>query len=92
VFDSPDMHMVGLDELRAGFHRLRGSSPLRHWIGNSVIDVEGDEATAVSYLLVVTATFPPACVVSGVYRDRFRRVEGRWLVAQRLLTLDGRSS
>ena len=25
----------------------------------------------------------------GEYRDRFRRVDGRWLFSERILTLDG---
>jgi hypothetical protein len=43
----------------------------------------------VAYLLVVSATFPPVPVCSGVYHDRFRRVDGRWLFSERVLTMDG---
>jgi ketosteroid isomerase-like protein len=89
LFDSPHIHMEGRDELRAGFPQLRGTSPTRHWIGNIVVELDGDDATAMSYLFVVSATFPPEPMVSGVYHDRFRRVDGRWLFSERLLTLDG---
>ena len=81
--------MEGRDELRAGFPTLRGSQATRHWIGTVAIDVDGDDATSTAYLLCVTATFPPTFLVSGVYHDSFRRVDGRWLFSERLLTLDG---
>ena len=89
VFDSPQLHMEGRDELRAGFPTLRGSQALRHWIGTVTVDVDGDEASSIAYLLVVTATLPPTLVVSGVYHDRYRRVDGRWLFSERLVTIDG---
>jgi len=89
IFRSSRIDMDGRDELRAGFPFLRGTSPTRHWIGNIVCDVDGDEASSVAYLLVVSATFPPTPVCSGVYHDRFRRVDGRWLFSERVLTMDG---
>jgi ketosteroid isomerase-like protein len=89
LFDSPHIHMEGRDELRAGFPTLRGTSPTRHWIGTIAIDLDGDEAKSVAYLFVVSATFPPTPMVSGVYHDSFRRVDGRWLFSERLLSLDG---
>ena len=89
LFHSPQIHMEGRDELRAGFPALRGTSATRHWIGNIVVEVDGDEATSVAYLLVVSATFPPVFMCSGVYHDRFRRVDGRWLFSERILDLDG---
>jgi ketosteroid isomerase-like protein len=89
LFESPHIRMAGRDELRAGFPTLRGTSPTRHWIGTVAIDVDGDEASSTAYLLVVTAAFPPTPMVSGVYHDRYRRVDGRWLFSQRHLALDG---
>jgi ketosteroid isomerase-like protein len=89
VFRSMRIDMDGRDSLRAGFPFLRGTSPTRHWIGNIVVDVDGDEAASVAYLLVVTAAFPPVPLCSGVYHDRFRRVDGRWLFSERVLRIDG---
>jgi hypothetical protein len=89
VFDSPIIHMEGRDELLEGFPHLRGTSPTRHWIGNILVEVDGEEATSSSYLLCVSATQPPRFLVSGVYHDRFRRVDGRWLFSERILALDG---
>lgn len=88
-FESPHIRMEGRDELRAGFPILRGTSPTRHWIGTIAIDLDGDDASSVAYLFVVTAEFPPVPMVSGVYHDRFRRVDGRWRFSERILTLDG---
>jgi hypothetical protein len=89
IFRSMRIDMDGRDELRAGFHTLRGTSATRHWIGTIAVDLDGDEASSVAYLLVVSATFPPTPLCSGIYHDRFRRVDGRWLFSERLLTIDG---
>ena len=89
LFDSPLIHMEGRDELRDGFHTLRGTQPTRHWIGTMTIDVDGDEATSVAYLFCVSATSPPAPMAGGIYHDSFRRVDGRWLFSERILTVDG---
>jgi ketosteroid isomerase-like protein len=88
-FESPHICMSGRDELRAGFPTLRGTTATRHWIGTIAIDLDGDEASSTAYLLVVSAAFPPTPVVSGVYHDCFRRVDGRWLFSERHLALDG---
>ena len=39
----------------------------RHLITTAVFDVDGDEASSIAYLLVVTAALPPVLLVSGVY-------------------------
>jgi hypothetical protein len=46
--------------------------------------VSGDEATGRTYFLVVTNQGPSH---QGIYIDRFRKVEGRWLIAEREVTV-----
>jgi len=89
VFRSPVMNLTGRDELAANGSKLRAQVPARHWVGNMLIDVDGDEATASSYLIVTAAALPPTLMASGGLKDRLRRVDGRWRIAERIMTLDG---
>jgi 3-phenylpropionate/cinnamic acid dioxygenase small subunit len=89
VFRSPVLNLTGRDELTADGSKLRAQVPARHWVGNVLIDVEGDEATASSYMVVMSATLPPTLMASGELEDRLRRVDGRWRIAERTMTLDG---
>ena len=89
VFRSPVLNLTGRDELAANGSKLRAQVPARHWVGNMLIDVDGDEATASSYMVVLSASLPPTLMASGGLDDRLRRVDGRWLIAERVMTLDG---
>lgn len=61
---------------------------IRHHVSSLTIEMKGaDEAEAASYFLVLTAAGPDHW---GRYRDRFRRIEGRWLFAHRRVTVDAR--
>ncbi len=61
---------------------------LRHWVNNAVVDVDGDTATATTYLLMVVAGSPPTLAGSGVYRDTLRRTADGWRFTERSYTLD----
>jgi ketosteroid isomerase-like protein len=89
VFRSPVLNLTGRAELAANGPKLRAQVPARHWVGNILVDVDGDEATASSYLVVMSATLPPTLMASGGLEDRLRRVDGRWRIAERIMTLDG---
>lgn len=62
----------------------------RHVVTNAVIDPRGDdEADVTSYLtLLVVDDHVTTLQATGVYRDRFVRVDGRWRIARRDLHLD----
>ena len=64
-----------------------GTPRTRHVISNVVIDLDGDVATARSYLTVFqqTDTLPLQPVASGRYVDRFERVDGSWRWADRVI-------
>lgn len=72
------------------------SRPLRlsrHFISNIVVDIESETtATAISYVLLFTseADAREASVphLVGRFKDRFKRVNGEWLFAQRLGSVD----
>jgi hypothetical protein len=65
-----------------------GTPRTRHTITNLDIRLDGDAATARSYVTVLqqTPTLPLQPVASGHYIDRFERVDGTWRFADRLIT------
>jgi uncharacterized protein (TIGR02246 family) len=74
-----------------GGERLRpGDAPvLRHWTTNHLVEGDGDEATHSAYILLIALGEAGARVDrTGVYRDRLRRVDGRWLFAERQVSID----
>jgi ketosteroid isomerase-like protein len=67
----------------------------RHWNWNLEIEGDGGTASMRCYLLSVRATSPesPAALgVTGVYRDRLAKVDGRWLFAERHIHIDPQPS
>lgn len=62
----------------------------RHIIGNTVVEVDGDSATATSFLLAMSIPRSGGVEVigTGVYRDVLRKDDGRWLFVERRLTMD----
>ncbi len=74
-----------------GGERLRpgGAPVLRHWTTNHLIDGDGNEATHSAYILLIALGEAGARIDrTGVYRDRLRRVDGRWLFAERQVSID----
>jgi ketosteroid isomerase-like protein len=59
----------------------------RHWNGSIQIDGDGDRATMRCYLLAIV-TGAPGAATTGIYRDRLRKVSGRWLFTERHVSID----
>jgi uncharacterized protein (TIGR02246 family) len=61
-----------------------------HVLGNEVVDLNGDAATAVSRWMFVQAgeDGAPAFVLAGRYRDEFVRAAGIWRIKRRELVND----
>ena len=71
--------------------RLHDGSPgTRHITANSIIEVDGDSATARSSYVVLQGVdgAPLQPIITGRYRDRFVRSDGRWQFAQRMFLID----
>jgi ketosteroid isomerase-like protein len=95
VWRSDDLVMVGQDEIRAGFERRQGVTrrQSRHVCTNILIDVDGDEATGLCYLVNYrhdsesgVAEKPAPVEVPkyvGEYHDRFVRGPEGWRIAER---------
>lgn len=61
----------------------------RHVVSNLVVDVEGDRAHATCYLLdYLTADGRTELLSPGEYDCDCVRIDGRWLFAERRITLD----
>ena|SRR5579872_3141121 len=72
------------DGARAYHLAASDSAHYRHVTTNSIIDVDGAEASAQSYVLVFDQRGEaPALIFSGVCEDRFIRQDGRWLIKER---------
>ena len=88
VFDPTGPALHGRDAI---LHAVRPADARnwRHWVGNFVIEGGGDEARARCYLVVWNVTEPVRVQLTGIYHDRFRRVDGEWLFAYRDFRRDG---
>ena len=69
-----------------------GTLRTRHLATNLIVDIEEEEntATARSYYVVLQATgkLPFQAIVGGRYDDEFRRTQGQWHFARRLIHVD----
>ena len=74
----------GREGIRAHFQGASARlSIARHQVMNPIIEVDGDEATG-EWLLFQPCTDTrddSAAWLAAGYRDRYRRVDGRWLIA-----------
>jgi uncharacterized protein (TIGR02246 family) len=71
------------------YSSITAATPMRHVTVNIVIKVDGDEARSDSYYLLLAAGEQPAVLRTGTYRDRLRRVTGRWCISERIALSDG---
>ena len=85
--------MRGREEIRKGMAPRPGVITL-HFCTNTVIDlIDATNATGSTHLLSLghegeVAGFPlpmPVARTGGIYFDRFRKVDGRWLFSERRL-------
>jgi ketosteroid isomerase-like protein len=67
-----------------------GSPATRHVTANTVIEVDGDTATAASSYVVFQGLddFPLQPIITGRYADAFEQVAGEWRFARRQFFVD----
>jgi ketosteroid isomerase-like protein len=78
----------GTAEARAIYDSVQlgpdGTPGTMHQISNVTVHVDGDAANARCYFTVLQVTAQGLHpILAGEYRDRFRRVDGRWRFAER---------
>ncbi len=62
----------------------------QHVTSNSLVDIDGDSATATTdYLFVRPTADGPSIVAAGRYHDRLTRDERRWRFRERSITMLG---
>jgi hypothetical protein len=89
AFETPDRY-EGADALRRFATTLRdipSSAGRQHLVGNTLIDGEGDEARASSYVVVFTrqGEGPHLVGVMGWYEDVLHRSEPGWRIRERVI-------
>lgn len=94
VFASPRFgRHAGRDGLRrftAVYKESLGGARVRHMISNVLVEIDGDRASgscALSYFHTQGGKSELAAL--GGYRDRMRKVDGRWRFESRQVVLDG---
>lgn len=88
TYDHPGGRLEGaaaiVERSSAALGRLDGS---QHLVGSFLIEVDGDEATSVSYFQAQHAKRGTPggdlLIIAGTYHDRLRRIDGRWQVVHR---------
>jgi SnoaL-like domain len=73
-----------------GLKAAAGENRFHHCVFNEMIDVDGDRATARSYVMnwLFRSGEPPRLTAFGRYSDELRREGGRWRFAHRQLDCD----
>jgi len=73
-------------------HQPTGTPLTKHLTTNVIIELDesGNEAFARSYYTVIQATdtLPLQAIISGRYKDHFRKVEHQWRFARREMFVD----
>jgi hypothetical protein len=89
VFDEPNLgRIVGRDALREVYRRALGALSPKPYIHNHVVTLEGrDRASGACYLDLRVPSRPEAGPIAGYYDDRYVKENGRWLFAERKVTL-----
>jgi ketosteroid isomerase-like protein len=94
TFDAGRMGVQkGKDALRAFLKNIRltdGSPLVKHCVMNEIIKVNGSEATAKSYIVVLRSKGEGALVngLAGRYEDQLVKQGDRWLFKNRKVHLD----
>ena len=94
VFDAGTVGVQkGKDALRAFLKNIRltnGLPMVKHCVMNEIIKVNGDEATAKSYIVVVRSKGEGALVngLAGRYEDQLVKQGDRWLFKNRKVHFD----
>ncbi len=81
---------AGVDNIKWAAKRLERYSKTQHQLGTQLIQVQGDEADAETYVVAYHwgnegGAEREVMVVGGRYVDRLVRRDGRWLIRQRTL-------
>ena len=83
--------VAGQAALRQFLHGIPltdGLPMMRHCVMNSIVQVDGDHATARSYVVVVHGGPTVGITLAGRYEDRLVKRDGAWRFAERVVHFD----
>ena len=83
AFVSTRGRFEGVSQLRTFYERVIEPPTNKPFVHNHVIEIDGDTATCRCSVEVQMVRDGESYVSAGHYRDTLRRVEGRWLFAER---------
>lgn len=89
VFEGSRGTFRGHEELKQ-FTAQRDSARLtiRHWVNNIVIEGDGDIATLVCFLNDIDIAQNGRSVMTGIYKDSLKKVDGVWKFSHRTFIRD----
>jgi len=73
-----------LEEMISGMHASGFLPGKRQYLGPIKVDVDGDEASAVSNWWIADIGGGPTVWATGTYTDRLERIDGEWKIARRV--------
>lgn len=86
--ETPDLPtLTGRREIIESYEKIFSDMDLYPFVHNHVVDLDGDAATGTCYLDLRSRTGEHHIMAAGFYQDRYRRVDGHWLIAGRDLTM-----
>lgn len=84
--------VLSMYKLSCRLHEPSGTPLTKHLTTNVIIelDKDGEQASARSYYTVIQATdaLPLQPIISGKYKDRFRKVNSYWEFSEREMIVD----
>lgn len=88
LMQTPDLpDLTGRGEIVESYEKIFAAMELYPYVHNHVVDLDGDSATGTCYLDLRSRDDTHHIMAAGYYEDRYRRVDGRWLIAGRDLTM-----
>lgn len=78
----------GLAAFIKGWHASGITASIHHFMGTVAVDLNGDVATAQSYYWAAEVQSKPGIVVTGMFVDQLRKVDGVWKFQSRKHTID----
>lgn len=85
--DAASHRAEGRQALRAMISGMHASGFLpskRQYLGPIKVDVDGDEAHAISSWWIADIRGGPAVWATGTYTDRLKRIDGEWKIVHRV--------
>ena len=90
ALSSPLGTVSGHEELRKQLERISSTTAKgkRHIMTNITSEINGDKATATSYMTVVDAENSTNIILTGIYYDKLIKEENMWKFKERYLGID----